>query len=121
MRSQLSIANISTVPADGLYPLRYGSRVPLCQVVLLGEIEREFILFTIDQLKRSKILADIMKLVTFAPFKPFVERLRAEGVRSVMFLEKQGEQTGKVTLRTFNAGGTFSDRVAWPLLDSPRY
>ncbi|KAJ8330760.1 hypothetical protein O5D80_001269 [Batrachochytrium dendrobatidis] len=83
-------------------PKRYGSAVPECQLIVIGEVHREFVSHVFSTLKRARIFTETLRMPAQMDLKQAVEQYQQEGVKAIVFLEKSREMSGKVALQVFS-------------------
>ncbi|KAJ3088101.1 hypothetical protein HK102_009589 [Quaeritorhiza haematococci] len=90
-------------------PRRYGNQVPECQVIVLGEVDRKFIWHIEGVMKGTGITTETLFLSPKLSLRAVVQQMIAEGVRGVLFLERQHERAGTVSMQVFGRDGGVSE------------
>jgi hypothetical protein len=90
----------TSMEPDGEYARRY-AQPPFCQILVLDDLDRNFVGFVEGALKRAQITVEAMALPPHVQIRTAVLQKIREGVRAVIFLERKHEQYGRVSLQVF--------------------
>ncbi|KAI9209572.1 uncharacterized protein BJ171DRAFT_484450 [Polychytrium aggregatum] len=97
-----------SLPSEFPLPRRYGPDVPDCQVIVLDEIDRNFIWQLEGLIKNARFKVDTLFLSPKLPLRGVIYQMKAEGVRSVILLERQHERNGLFSMQLFHDNGSFT-------------
>ncbi|CAG8529114.1 8474_t:CDS:2 [Paraglomus occultum] len=84
-------------------PRRQGNEVPECQIIVLEEIERNFIWQVETAFREAAITVHILHLSRKKlPIPAVIRQMIVEGVHAVIFLERHHEITARVNMQIFD-------------------
>ena len=99
------------------------TRPALCQLIVLGDLERyhqrlffrklhlicfrKFVWSVEDSLRDASIRVDITALDSNAPVREIIQRMVADGVAAIVFLERYHEAQGTMNIQLFGGPGGF--------------
>ncbi len=111
--SPLNTSSRQTSVRNDEYPLprRFGSSVPTCQLIVLGDVDRTYLSAVENSLRKSQIHLDTLYLNPKLNLGSVVEQLKNEGVRAILFLNKQLERSGRVALQHFKVNGQVQGKL----------
>lgn len=89
-------------------PRRFGN-APLVQMVILGDVERNYLSQVENAFSRSGLGYDTMHLGPKMNLGAAVAQLKSEGVKAIVFLNKQLERSGRVAMQHFKSNGQIQE------------
>ncbi|KAJ3135431.1 hypothetical protein HDU90_003832 [Geranomyces variabilis] len=108
----LPTPTMSAAPvATGGFPLasRTGSAVPECQIIVLSDMDRNYIGQVEAIIRNAGIKADVINLNAGMSVHEIVYQMMAEGCRGVLFLERKHAVSKTCSLQIFQAGNTVAE------------
>ncbi|KAI8913095.1 hypothetical protein DFJ77DRAFT_67694 [Powellomyces hirtus] len=103
---------ISAAPVgSGVYPLplRMVPNVPECQIIVLTEMDRNYVNQVEYTVRNAGIKVDVMSLDQGTPLRDLVSQMIAEGVRGVVFLERRHAVSKTASMQIFQLGNTVAE------------
>ena len=83
-------------------PRRYGDQVPDVQLLLLHEVEREFVAWVQQAFHERGLKSDVMFLNPRFPQDAVLQRQILEGVHGIIELDARAQSIGKIPLKVFD-------------------
>ncbi|KAJ3149848.1 hypothetical protein HDU86_006804 [Geranomyces michiganensis] len=97
--------------ATGSFPLasRTGSAVPECQIIVLSDMDRNYVGQVEMIIRNAGIKAEVMNLNAGMAVRDVIYQMMAEGCRGVLFLERKQAVSKTCSLQIFQAGNTVAE------------
>lgn len=98
--------NRSPSPVDDVpLPRRAPSQVPEVQILVSDELDRNFIWWVENAFRAKGLSADMLFLNPRLQLSAVVKRQIVEGVKAVVFLNRNMQQTNRITIQIFDRRG----------------
>ncbi|KAK9704631.1 nuclear polyadenylated RNA-binding protein 3, partial [Basidiobolus ranarum] len=104
--------------SEFLLPRRYGDQIPFCQIIVLDQIDRQFIWHVENSLRGSSISVDTLFISPKISLRSVIRQMILEGVHAVIFIEKQHQVMQKVSLQVFDQKSRVGDNVKFDAYDN---
>ncbi|KAJ3176987.1 hypothetical protein HDU87_004702 [Geranomyces variabilis] len=97
--------------ATGVFSLasRTGSAVPECQIIVLSDMDRNYIGQVEAIIRNAGIKADVINMNAGMSVHDIVYQMMAEGCRGVLFLERKHAVSKTCSLQIFQVGNTVAE------------
>ncbi|KAK9712005.1 nuclear polyadenylated RNA-binding protein 3 [Basidiobolus ranarum] len=99
-------------------PKRCGGQIPFCQIIVLDEIDREFIWHVENSLRGRSISAETLFISPKLSLSSVIRQLIMEGVHVVIFIEKQHQTMKTISLQIFHQKSRVGDNVRFDAYDN---
>ncbi|ORY06277.1 hypothetical protein K493DRAFT_404035 [Basidiobolus meristosporus CBS 931.73] len=104
--------------SEFLLPRRFGDQIPFCQIIVLDQIDRQFIWHVENSLRGSSISVDTLFISPKISLRSVIRQMILEGVHAVIFIEKQHQVMQKVSLQVFDQKSRVGDNVKFDAYDN---
>ncbi|KAI9030393.1 hypothetical protein DFJ74DRAFT_468365 [Hyaloraphidium curvatum] len=99
--------------SDFLLPRRYGTNVPEVQVIVIGQVDKQYVLHVENRFRGAGMHVEVLFLSAKLSLELVLQQMNYEGVRAVVFVERGFDATETVTMLIFDGstGYVEYDRV----------